>query len=69
MSKRGCNFLALLDLQSASQRVGANERRILQIDNAWNYILCIMQVDNAYNEFEGKVVADLGCGTVSVQLS
>lgn len=27
-----------------------------------------MQVDNAYNEFEGKVVADLGCGTVSVQL-
>ena len=28
-----------------------------------------MQVDNAYNEFQGKVVADLGCGTVSVQLS
>lgn len=24
-----------------------------------------VQVDNAYNEFEGKVVVDLGCGTVS----
>lgn len=24
-----------------------------------------LQVDNAYNEFEGKVVVDLGCGTVS----
>ena len=23
-----------------------------------------MQVDNSYNEFEGKVVVDLGCGTV-----
>lgn len=26
----------------------------------------VSQVENAYNEFEGRVVVDLGCGTVSV---
>lgn len=25
----------------------------------------LMQVESMFNEFEGRVVADLGCGTVS----
>ena len=28
----------------------------------------MLQVDNAYSEFDGKVVVDLGCGTVSLDI-
>ena len=29
----------------------------------------LTQVDNAYDEFGGRVVVDLGCGTVCIQLA
>lgn len=34
-------------------------------------VLCVTQIDSMFNDFEGKVVLDLGTGTVSrkVQLT
>jgi predicted RNA methylase len=30
-------------------------------------VRCVAQIDSMYNDFEGKVVLDLGTGTVSVK--
>ena len=32
------------------------------------FLTTLTQVDNAYDEFEGRVVVDLGCGTVCIQV-